>query len=70
MFATPRPARPLAMRIFTRKSLSGSAIARIHLRTASGVAAVAVADGLQAFPVPGQAVRLDWRAEHTWAMAA
>jgi len=44
--------------------------ARVHLRTASGVAVVAVADGLQAFPVPGQAVKLDWSAEHTWAMAA
>jgi putative spermidine/putrescine transport system ATP-binding protein len=44
--------------------------ARIHLRTTSGLAVVAVADGLQALPVPGQAVRLDWAAEHTWVMPA
>ncbi len=44
--------------------------ARIHLQTASGVAVVAIADGLQVLPVPGQAVRLDWAAEHTWVMAA
>jgi len=44
--------------------------ARIHLQTTSGVAVVALADGLRAFPVPGQAVRLDWAAEHTWVMAA
>ncbi|MEO8121172.1 MAG: ABC transporter ATP-binding protein [Rhodoferax sp.] len=44
--------------------------ARVHLRTGSGVALVAITDGLQAFPVPGQAVRLDWAAEHTWVMAA
>ena len=31
---------------------------------------MAMADGLQALPVPGQAVRLDWAAEHTWVMAA
>ncbi len=44
--------------------------ARIHLQTASGVAAIAIADGLLVLPVPGQAVRLDWAAEHTWVMAA
>ena len=44
--------------------------ARIHLHTTTGLAVVAMADGLQALPVPGQSVRLDWAAEHTWVMAA
>ncbi len=44
--------------------------ARVHLRTASGVAAVAVTDGLSALPAPGQPVRIDWAPEHTWVMAA
>ncbi len=44
--------------------------ARIHLKTVSDLAVVAVADGLQALPAPGQAVRLGWAAEHTWVMPA
>ena len=44
--------------------------ARIYLRTASGVAVVAIADDLQALPAPAQPVRLTWAPEHTWVMAA
>lgn len=44
--------------------------ARIHLRTASGLAVVALADDLQALPTPAQPVRLTWAPEHTWVMAA
>jgi len=42
---------------------------RLHMQTDSGVPLVAISDGLQALPAPGQAVRLDWAPEHTWVMA-
>lgn len=44
--------------------------ARIHIQTDSGMPLVAISDGLESFPVPGQPVRMDWAPEHTWVMAA
>ena len=44
--------------------------ARIHIQTDFGMPLVAISDGLQSFPVPGQPVRMDWSPEHTWLMAA
>ena len=43
---------------------------RLHMQTDAGVPVVAVSDGLQVFPPPGQPVRLDWAPQHTWVMAA
>jgi ABC-type Fe3+/spermidine/putrescine transport system ATPase subunit len=44
--------------------------ARIHIQTDFGMPLVAISDGLQSFPVPGQPVKMDWSPEHTWLMAA
>lgn len=43
---------------------------RVHARTDSGVAVVAVSDAAQALPTAGQSVRLDWAPQDTWVMAA
>jgi putative spermidine/putrescine transport system ATP-binding protein len=43
--------------------------ARIHLRTAAGLAVMSLAHDLQTLPAPAQRVRLTWAPEHTWVMA-
>ncbi len=43
---------------------------RVHARTDSGVAVVAISDAAQALPAAGQRIRLDWAPQDTWVMAA